>query len=117
MQPAALESIGQGTHDMLLAGEFGECLGPPLAGEGLIGHRVRAPVERSTSKGGGEPYPRHLQRIAMAASFRTWPGSSSCNAGRPAVDRCNASAGATRIIGERRPCGKLVAGPRTASPL
>jgi len=34
---------------------------------------------------GGEPDPRHLQKIAVAASFRTWPGSLPCNAGRPAV--------------------------------
>jgi len=35
---------------------------------------------------GGEPDPRHLQEIAVAASFRTWPDSLLCNAGKPALD-------------------------------
>ena len=35
---------------------------------------------------GGEPFPRHLQKIAVAP-LRTSPGSRPCNAGRPAVDR------------------------------
>jgi len=32
----------------------------------------------------GEPYPRHLQLVIVAASFRTWPSSSPYNARRPA---------------------------------
>jgi len=36
---------------------------------------------------GGEPDPRHLQKMAVAASFRTWPGSPLHNAGRPAAAR------------------------------
>ena len=37
-------------------------------------------------KRGGEPDPRHSQWIAVAASFRTWPSSLLCNAGRPAFN-------------------------------
>ncbi len=40
VQPAALERVGQRAHDMLLAREFGKRFRSPLAGEGLIAHRV-----------------------------------------------------------------------------
>jgi len=61
---------------VLLPHKAGEIPGPPLAGKDLVAHR--------SNRISGEPDPRHSQRPAVAASFRTWPGSPNCNAGRPA---------------------------------
>ena len=40
MDPAAVERVGQRPHHVLLPHQFGEALGPPLAGENEIGHRL-----------------------------------------------------------------------------
>ena len=40
VHPAGVQRIGQRTHHMLLADQFGKTLGAPLAGQNEIGHRL-----------------------------------------------------------------------------
>ncbi len=91
VKPAAVQRIRQRGDDVLLSDELAERLRSPLAGERLVGHAIcerwdevrlawrqvgPKRAEQSISpadeqRRGGEPFPRHLQRIALAASFRT----------------------------------------------
>ena len=48
VQAPALQRVGQRLDDVLLTGELGEDLGPPLAGQNLITHRPRAKVGRNS---------------------------------------------------------------------
>src|SRR6185369_14266111 len=63
VQPLLLQRVAQRAHDVLLPHQAAEIPRPPLAGKYLIAHRLVRIL--------GEPEPRHLQRPAVAASFRT----------------------------------------------
>ena len=58
-----VERMAQRPHDVLLTDEAAEILRPPFARKYLIAHAF--------NEMGGEPDPRHSQRPAVAASFRT----------------------------------------------
>ena len=79
MQAPLGERVRQRRDDVRLPDELAERARSPLAGQDLVtqGTTLRATRSRDevllerARKGGGEPFPRHLQRIAVAASFRT----------------------------------------------
>ncbi|GIK26333.1 MAG: hypothetical protein BroJett006_25790 [Betaproteobacteria bacterium] len=71
VQALLIQRMRQCAHDVLLADQGGEGTGAPLAREDLIAHgRILSEGAKGKMEG-GEPDPRHLQIMAVAASFRT----------------------------------------------
>ena len=77
MQPPVRERIAERGDDVLLTRQLGKRLGPPLAGEDLVGHREFSEARAGRAATlqhaaatlhnqwvavrGGEPFPRHLR--------------------------------------------------------
>jgi len=74
MQPLMLDGIAKRARDWLLAGNFVEGLGAPLARDYLIGHLM---AWRGGCSGQTPDFPATHAAVATVAPFPAWRGSQS----------------------------------------